>query len=352
MNPADLSKAILEVHNARDFADLPRSMIHAAARLLDFDAAGYNEFDTQDDQVRIYHTCGETAVKLLPTFNAHLHEHPTYPVIKGEGLPETPVRWSDFVTLREFRQTALYHEFFKPIGTNFQMGIGLIRSSRFVVSLSFNRQSRDFSEADRAKLTLLAPHFVQAFSQQKDRVELQHALRLHKAATGAEALAVVDSRGRIVVTDDHVHALLSKYFRRSGNGVLPDPLQRWLLDVNARKAPFHARGPCGELRILPPRTIPKDVVAGLAIVDAPGYQWLLPMVEIADAECTEKLRALGLTHREAQVLRWIGDGKRNSEIAAILGLRTRTVEKHCEHIFEKLGLESRGAACALASRIS
>jgi DNA-binding NarL/FixJ family response regulator len=53
-----------------------------------------------------------------------------------------------------------------------------------------------------------------------------------------------------------------------------------------------------------------------------------------------------LTQREAQVLLWVSRGKTNSEIATILGMSARTVSKHLEHIFEKLGVETRTAAAA------
>ena len=56
----------------------------------------------------------------------------------------------------------------------------------------------------------------------------------------------------------------------------------------------------------------------------------------------------GITRRECEVLRWIMDGKRNSEIAIILGAQVDTVAKHVENIFAKLGVETRGAAAAQA----
>ena len=43
-------------------------------------------------------------------------------------------------------------------------------------------------------------------------------------------------------------------------------------------------------------------------------------------------------------------GKTNRDIGQILGLSPRTVNKHLEHIFTKLGVETRAAAAALASR--
>jgi len=56
-----------------------------------------------------------------------------------------------------------------------------------------------------------------------------------------------------------------------------------------------------------------------------------------------------LTEREVEVLRWVACGKTNRDIGDILGLSPRTVNKHLEHIFEKLGVETRSAAAALAT---
>ena len=56
------------------------------------------------------------------------------------------------------------------------------------------------------------------------------------------------------------------------------------------------------------------------------------------------LALLGLTPRQCEVMQWISEGKRDREIATILGLSTRTVEKHVCHIFDKLKVETRIAA--------
>ena len=63
------------------------------------------------------------------------------------------------------------------------------------------------------------------------------------------------------------------------------------------------------------------------------------------------LLALGLTAREAEVLYWIAQGKSNPDIATILGANVRTVHKHVEHIFQKLGLETRNAAMLAALEV-
>ena len=51
-----------------------------------------------------------------------------------------------------------------------------------------------------------------------------------------------------------------------------------------------------------------------------------------------------LTAREREVLEWVAAGKTNRDIGAILGARPRTIEKHLERIYEKLGVENRTAA--------
>jgi DNA-binding NarL/FixJ family response regulator len=60
---------------------------------------------------------------------------------------------------------------------------------------------------------------------------------------------------------------------------------------------------------------------------------------------------LGLTPREAEVLYWIAQGKSNPDIATILSTSVRTVHKHVENIFRKLGLETRNAAALTAMEV-
>jgi DNA-binding NarL/FixJ family response regulator len=61
---------------------------------------------------------------------------------------------------------------------------------------------------------------------------------------------------------------------------------------------------------------------------------------------------LGLTEREAEVLLWISYGKSNADISDVLEISPRTVQKHLERIYEKLGVETRAAAAAIAIRSS
>jgi DNA-binding CsgD family transcriptional regulator len=51
-----------------------------------------------------------------------------------------------------------------------------------------------------------------------------------------------------------------------------------------------------------------------------------------------------LTPREHEVAHWIAEGKGNGDIGRIIGCSEATVKKHLEHIFRKLGVETRTAA--------
>ena len=80
-------------------------------------------------------------------------------------------------------------------------------------------------------------------------------------------------------------------------------------------------------------------------------QYMLRLTEenadIAQHMLKEKL---SLTNREAEVLLWLARGKSNKDIAEILALSPRTVNKHLEQIYSKLGVENRASATAIATQ--
>jgi DNA-binding response OmpR family regulator/DNA-binding CsgD family transcriptional regulator len=79
---------------------------------------------------------------------------------------------------------------------------------------------------------------------------------------------------------------------------------------------------------------------------------LFRLAETANTDGDQALlqRAFTLTSREAEVLLWISRGKPNRDIGDILNISPRTVNKHLEQIFVKLGVENRAAAAAIAVR--
>jgi len=76
---------------------------------------------------------------------------------------------------------------------------------------------------------------------------------------------------------------------------------------------------------------------------------LLRLIDGERASGADVLKAeLPLTEREAEVLYWVANGKTNREVAQILELSPRTVNKHLEQVFTKLGVDNRTAAAGMA----
>ena len=82
-----------------------------------------------------------------------------------------------------------------------------------------------------------------------------------------------------------------------------------------------------------------------------GESMLLLSWSPLENAAAQRLRDVALTPRETEVLSWLAKGKTNRDIADILGMSHRTVNKHLEHVFEKLGVETRSAAAAIAGRL-
>lgn len=60
---------------------------------------------------------------------------------------------------------------------------------------------------------------------------------------------------------------------------------------------------------------------------------------------------LPITEREADVLYWLSKGKSNWDIATILSIKPRTINKHLEQIFKKLDVDNRTTAAGIALKV-
>lgn len=122
---------------------------------------------------------------------------------------------------------------------------------------------------------------------------------------------------------------------------LPKPLLDWLCqrvitDANDETKDFEVD--CGGM-------------AFTVKLKACGYtdEYLLLMEKQSKQWDLDEIRqSSGLTFREAEILMWISRGKTNKEMGLILGTSPRTINKHLEHIFEKLGVATRAAAVSMA----
>ncbi|QSA97414.1 response regulator transcription factor [Methylococcus sp. EFPC2] len=157
---------------------------------------------------------------------------------------------------------------------------------------------------------------------------------------GFAALAVDANAGITWLTAEAAQYLHDLAGDRDGlAGVLPAPLHDWA----RREMRCDAAAPeiC---------TLLRDGVrysAAIAPCQNSGEYLVLLQRRSADWDIDAVRGSLGLTFKETEVLMWISRGKTNRDIGLILGCSPRTVNKHLEHIFEKLGVETRSAAVAV-----
>lgn len=154
-------------------------------------------------------------------------------------------------------------------------------------------------------------------------------------AFGNAVIAMSPQDGKIVWQTPLARTLMQGY-------AVEKELPEWLAATQAA----HAKG-----QAHPPLTLLRG--ARRLIFSAAEYsedeQWMIVLREESDAAQIEKLMAaFKLTQRESEVLNWLVKGKTNRDIGEILGTSPRTVNKHLEHVFVKLGVETRTSAAALA----
>lgn len=153
------------------------------------------------------------------------------------------------------------------------------------------------------------------------------------------AVVVVGGSGEILWRSDRAEQWMGEFFRVSSAHYLPSTVLTWLRQLNSESnAPFEfARGD---------RRISIQAVGSVGLDE----QMLLLDVQANTTGSANRTLLTTLTARETEVLYWLALGKTNRDIGAILQMSPRTVNKHLEHIYEKLGVETRVAAAAKAPR--
>jgi DNA-binding response OmpR family regulator/DNA-binding CsgD family transcriptional regulator len=181
------------------------------------------------------------------------------------------------------------------------------------------------------------------------RVHLANA-RLTQSARAAldvsgRFLLAVNRQGTIIWATPQAQKLLSDTLTANPGDefMLPDALLPWLEQAQKGKSGSKAT-----------TSLPDNAQLRLYYMGKAGpNEFLLRLAKDAGSSLPAEFSSeLGLTTREGEVLSWLSKGKTNRDIAQILGLSPRTVDKHLEQIYAKLGVENRTAAAAIATNAS
>jgi DNA-binding response OmpR family regulator/DNA-binding CsgD family transcriptional regulator len=183
------------------------------------------------------------------------------------------------------------------------------------------------------------------------RVHLANA-RLTQSARAAldvsgRFLLAVSRQGKIMWATPQAQKLLSDNLQSGASDelVLPASMLQWLEQAQKTKAGSKAAAMA---------SFPDNEQLRLQYMGKLGpNEFLLRLAKDSSANLPAQFSSeLGLTTREGEVLAWLSKGKTNRDIAQILGLSPRTVDKHLEQIYAKLGVENRTAAAAIATSAS
>jgi DNA-binding CsgD family transcriptional regulator len=166
-----------------------------------------------------------------------------------------PYRFSDVTTPTALHATALYREFYGPIGLEHQIAFTLPHEPDRLLALALSRKLRDFSDDERALLATARPFLIQAYRNAIEYSRLQTELQESKRGS---------------------------------------------------------------------------------------------RLPLANPRLARALAARGITAREAEILSWVVTGRSNRAVAAQVELSERTVQKHLQRCYTKLGVHSRERAAALA----
>ena len=130
-------------------------------------------------------------------------------------------------------------------------------------------------------------------------------------------------------------------------------LAAWLADPALPSPPLELDSAQGRLRLQRiGRLSGQEILVAIEPAQAPAAASADADAATTDeARCARLAERFRVTPREAEVLLWIARGKSNRDVAEILSLSPRTVNKHLEHVFVKLGVESRSAAAAMAMQV-
>jgi len=216
-----------------------------------------------------------------------------------------PRRISDHLDADAFHATELYQRFYAPLGIESQVAFGLPAAAPTVIGVALSRDERDFSDEDVELLARARPHLIQAYRTAQAASERERVLAAFERgleSVGRLALAVT-REGEVVHGSERARAAL-------------------------------AASPADARRVLRGRT-PGDL--DVVLLDA------------QDGGLTvERLQTLGLSAREAEALRWIALGRTGPDAARAMGVAPRTVAKHLQSVYAKLGVTSRSEAAATA----
>jgi len=314
------------------------SLLTTLKRLVSYDIASWNLVSPASREAQISAVdpadCREDNDEEI--LGAYLHQNP---LVAATATGKVR-KFSDFISLRQLHRLELYDAVYRRLGAEHQIAFVLPAPGASVIGVALNRTRPDFSERDRSILEAALPVVIQAYERAATLALMHGQLSAleHAADASDQAIIVLHPSGGIQFATEAAQAMLRQFLSPDRPGVLPEPLAAWS-EAQRRRAG------AGALPVVEPLEFPTGT-ARLILGRVTGFDAIL--FEPSGALGAMNRRDGGLTKREIEVLTLVARGLTNMQIALELQLSERTVAKHLEHVYAKLGVASRTAAVAWA----
>ncbi|HEY1688480.1 MAG TPA: helix-turn-helix transcriptional regulator [Solirubrobacteraceae bacterium] len=327
-----------------DLDDLPSfraGLLSQLRRLVDCDHTSYNEIAPAVGEAFVLTDPIDTSInpEQMREFSTLVLQNPLAAHYLRTGDSRT-LRLSDFMARDKLHALELYDVVYKQVGTEYQLAFTL-PSDEQLIGITFNRQAQDFDDAEIALLDRVRQMVILTYRNLHDRARLEavtSALDAEPRETQSPlAVLTVEAHGLLVPAHERAERLLR---RIASEHATLDALHAWAHEQ--RRARLSSSAPlrieCGaeelEARYLHCRPGAVDAVVVRCLAIGSPYA----------------LCALGLTHRQAEVLQMVQEGATNAEIAVGLCISAHTVRHHLEDVYRRLGVKTRAAAAHLANQ--
>jgi len=331
-----LLATIAQLNSGLDIQNISQRTITAASKIIAADSVAFTGISFNGKYEGLTWENSEVISPAdLETFARFLHEQPLFDAYIVKRRTET-LQITDLMPAKEFQQTNIYNEFYKKVGVTNQLVTPMRISDDLFMSCSINTSGKEFSERDKLILTLIAPHLANAVRNAFAHERLSTSLE--SACCGIIAL---NSQNDCVYISQHALRLLEKYFAgdKYKAGRLPENLSDWVKEVETEDQTGNYKLPLVPLKIAGQSG---DLLIRLIRNTPIGERNLL--LEEKKRLTPEMLKVFNLTKRETEIHFLIAQGKTDDSIKSLLGISLRTVHKHVENIYTKLGVETRVAA--------
>lgn len=276
-----------------------------------------------------------TSVAPPKDYAAFVHDDPLVTQIGNNRHPPI-LQLRQFASMEKWARTDHFNGLARPMGFNDQLVLTACYEPTFGMIGLY--RDKAFSSHERQLVGLIQPHVAAAW-RRVNAIE-------STGSPGPLRIALGPNLCPLFLSVQVRHVFRAYFLDWHDSSKIPTRLASWVLHSMRELKSMPGSGP---LRAFTAESVRGKLFVRCFPDDRPTSVHLVMVEERAEPDFI-RLRRAGLTMRECETIHWMAQGKRDQEIAAILGLSPKTVGKHVENTLHKLHAPNRTAAVGAARR--